>query len=214
MKAEGTYATGDLSFRRIQEAEIRAELIVAQRHLTLNNDGRPYNNTAVAIPVDEEHPYRAELPCLPTHEQRESRLFYPGINHCADAIVVACGGIALIRKHNRDHWAFPGGFRDPGEGALQNAVREGKEEIGVDLEDLDPTLVWEGVVPAPFVRANRFTITSMYGFELYERQDLVVSDTAEIAEARWFSIDQAVSDRRLMIWGHRIVFDTLVTSGT
>lgn len=51
-------------------------------------------------------------------------------------VVVAndAGDILLIRRSDNDNWALPGGAIDLGESAAQAAVRETKEETGIDCE--------------------------------------------------------------------------------
>lgn len=44
------------------------------------------------------------------------------------------GQILLIRRSDNDNWALPGGAIDLGESMAQAAVREVKEETGVDCE--------------------------------------------------------------------------------
>ncbi len=45
------------------------------------------------------------------------------------------GGIVLIKRKNPPHgWALPGGFVDYGESLEAAAVREAKEETGLDVE--------------------------------------------------------------------------------
>jgi 8-oxo-dGTP diphosphatase len=63
---------------------------------------------------------------------REHRNPYP----TADIIIeLAAGGIVLIERKNEPHgWAIPGGFIDYGESAEDCAVREAKEETGLDVE--------------------------------------------------------------------------------
>nr|WP_270039615.1 NUDIX domain-containing protein [Solirubrobacter ginsenosidimutans] len=44
------------------------------------------------------------------------------------------GRLLLIRRSDNDNWALPGGAMDPGESISDAAVRETKEETGVDCE--------------------------------------------------------------------------------
>src|SRR4051812_9653786 len=47
------------------------------------------------------------------------------------------GSIVLIKRANepfKNHWALPGGILDPDETIQQTAVREAKEETGLDVK--------------------------------------------------------------------------------
>ena len=50
------------------------------------------------------------------------------------------GEILLIRRSDNDNWAIPGGAIDLGESLTQAAVRETKEETGIDCETTGPDL--------------------------------------------------------------------------
>src|SRR6202789_2425572 len=49
-------------------------------------------------------------------------------------VVNDAGEILLIRRSDNDNWALPGGAIDLGEADAQAAVRETKEETGIDCE--------------------------------------------------------------------------------
>ena len=52
-----------------------------------------------------------------------------------DIIIEVEGGIVLIERKNPPHgWAIPGGFVDYGETVEAAAIREAKEETGLDVE--------------------------------------------------------------------------------
>ncbi len=52
-----------------------------------------------------------------------------------DIIIEVAGGIVLIERKNEPFgWALPGGFADYGESFEQAAVREAREETGLDIE--------------------------------------------------------------------------------
>lgn len=54
----------------------------------------------------------------------------------AVSVVVAndAGEVLMIRRSDNDKWALPGGAIDLGESVAQAAVRETKEETGIDCE--------------------------------------------------------------------------------
>jgi ADP-ribose pyrophosphatase YjhB (NUDIX family) len=49
-------------------------------------------------------------------------------------VVNGSGEILLIRRSDNDNWALPGGAIDLGESVAQAAIRETKEETGIDCE--------------------------------------------------------------------------------
>ena len=54
-----------------------------------------------------------------------------------EIIITVDGNIVLIERENEPHgWALPGGFVDYGETLEAAAVREAKEETGLDLANL------------------------------------------------------------------------------
>lgn len=55
---------------------------------------------------------------------------------CVDILVdMGAGLVALVERANPPHgWALPGGFVDVGETVEEAALREAREEIGLDVE--------------------------------------------------------------------------------
>lgn len=62
----------------------------------------------------------------------------PAVNSLVPSVNVVvvndAGQLLLIRRSDNDNWAVPGGAIDLGESLTQAAVRETKEETGVDCE--------------------------------------------------------------------------------
>jgi len=78
----------------------------------------------------------------------------------ADTIIeLDGGGIVLIERRNEPHgWAIPGGYIDYGESAEAAAVREAKEETGLDVELVEQFWVYS----APERDPRRHTITIIF----------------------------------------------------
>jgi 8-oxo-dGTP diphosphatase len=69
------------------------------------------------------------------------------------------GGIVLIDRKNPPHgWAIPGGFIDYGESAEAAAVREAKEETGLDVELTEQFQVYS----APDRDPRQHTISTVF----------------------------------------------------
>lgn len=104
----------------------------------------------------------------------------------------SCGTICfnndkvLMVKHNKGHWAFPKGHVEENETEFETAIRETKEETGLEVEIILP---------------ERFVIT-------YSPKEDVIKDVVyfiakplsknlkkqdeEIAQVDWVNIDEAV----------------------
>ncbi|ATB30517.1 NAD(+) diphosphatase [Melittangium boletus] len=108
--------------------------------------------------------------------------FYPRISP-AVIVLITRGDSMLLARNAR----FPGaffstlaGFVDVGESLEQTVMREVKEEVGVDIQNLR----YFGSQPWPYGRSLMVGFTAEYA-----GGDIHV-DGQEIAEAAWFTVDQ------------------------
>jgi 8-oxo-dGTP diphosphatase len=99
-----------------------------------------------------------------------------------DVVIERDGAIVLIARRNPPHgWALPGGFVDYGEKVADAAVREVKEETGLDVR-LEALL---HVYSDPARDTRLHTMTCV--FVGHADGDPVGGDDA--GEARWFPLD-------------------------
>lgn len=114
---------------------------------------------------------------------------YPRPGVTTDCVVFGFDGQALKvllvkrgREPFRGRWATPGGFLEPDEEAPQGALRELREETGLDIAE-----VWE---VAPFTRPGRDPrerVISLVYMALTCPAPVRGGDDA--AEARWFAVN-------------------------
>jgi bifunctional NMN adenylyltransferase/nudix hydrolase len=110
-----------------------------------------------------------------------------------DALVTVAGHVLLVRrKHTpgRGLWAIPGGFLEGRERLCQGALRELKEETGLDAPDADLIDALREV--AVFDHPDRSTrgriLTHAHWFDLPLAVLPKVRGADDAAEARWFPI--------------------------
>ena len=76
-------------------------------------------------------------------------------------------------------WAFPGGVQNPGETEEQSAIREAKEETGLDVEIVG-TKLFEWKHPRTYVQTVYFHCK-----QLDPNQEAIIGEEYEIAEMEW-----------------------------
>ena len=90
------------------------------------------------------------------------------------------GHVLAVRKRGTTRFMQPGGKPDPGESAVDTAIREVREELGVDLE---PTLMrLLGVFEAPAANEGGYVVR---GTVFTHPPIEVTAPEAEIEELRW-----------------------------
>ena len=96
------------------------------------------------------------------------------------------GGAVLLVRHTyraSSTWMLPGGAVRRGEAFRAAAVREAEEELGLDLRDLALLLSYT------VYREHKHDQLSVFLAELPREVDLLLIDRAELAEARWWPLD-------------------------
>jgi ADP-ribose pyrophosphatase YjhB (NUDIX family) len=110
--------------------------------------------------------------------------YSPGRRHDVTLFVTNGGRLALIRKPHFPPgiWRTPGGGVKIDEGFVDGVVREGLEELGVEIE-LQRYVVRAAAI---FRFADQAVPWQTHVFwATTTEEDLAPRDTAEIAEARW-----------------------------
>lgn len=101
--------------------------------------------------------------------------------------------VALISVGDNNRWQLPKGLVDKGESTEDAAVREVREEAGIDtelVERLDKVEYWYfWNENGERVRYHKF----VYFYLLRYKSGDVGDHDHEVNEARWFDIDEAIS---------------------
>ena len=86
--------------------------------------------------------------------------------------------ILLVKGRRSLKWSFPKGHREGSETIWECAVRETKEETGVDLSGLTP------------VAYQKLSAGEYYFFEVDYETEPKIRDTDEVMEARWVTMEE------------------------
>ena len=99
--------------------------------------------------------------------------------------------VALISVGDKNRWQLPKGLVDAGEGAEEAAVREAREETGIETKlvaPLDKIEYW-------YYATNRGGRVRFHKFVYFYLLRYVAGDVgdhdAEVNEARWVELDEA-----------------------
>jgi 8-oxo-dGTP diphosphatase len=109
-----------------------------------------------------------------------------------DLIIETGGGIVLIERRFPPHgWALPGGFVDAGETLAQAAVREAKEETGLDVRLLEQFFTYS----APGRDPRQHTVSTVFiaraSGTLLAADDAAAAGIFDPAEYRELAFDHA-----------------------
>ncbi len=100
------------------------------------------------------------------------------------------GELLILKPDYKDGWLVPGGATDDNESPLRCAIRETKEEIGLDVTDLQLVGVYYGPKKGAFTDSLKFIFS---GGTLTENQITQVKlQTEELEEYIFASLEKAV----------------------
>jgi ADP-ribose pyrophosphatase YjhB (NUDIX family) len=116
------------------------------------------------------------------------RWWGPSYTVGALCVVVDDGDLLLIRHTYRTGWSAPGGLLGRGERPERSAVREVREEVGLDV-DLDG-----GPVPVVWPIFRRIDLAYRARLAPGARREDATVRSAELREVAWFPLDAVPVD--------------------
>jgi len=119
-----------------------------------------------------------------------------------DIIIEMEGGIVLIKRKNPPYgWALPGGFVEYGESLGDAAIREAKEETGLDVVELRQFHTY----PAPDRDPRHHTISTVF----IGKGRGVLKGSDDAVEAKIFTEDNLPDE---IAFDHRKILDDYFTA--
>lgn len=127
--------------------------------------------------------------CYPTLTAFRCKLYYMKREFSAGGIVFNNEGKVLITKHSQNHhWGFPKGWIDEGESLEETAIREVREEGGVEAEIIDK---------AGYTKyMHTFNGEKIFKVVTYFLMKYISGDPKdhdwEMEDAGWFEVEEAL----------------------
>ncbi len=140
---------------------------------------------------------------------------HPRPGYTADVVLLSRGTsfeltVLLIRRGGepfKGSWALPGGFVEEGETSIEAAMRELKEETGIEFTDSDD-LGLIGIYDTPGRDPRGWTISAAYTASVGGEPEAKGGDDA--IEAKWFAVDELPE---LAFDHEKIINDVLILLG-
>lgn len=97
--------------------------------------------------------------------------------------------VLIIYEKGRNFWGFPKGHIEEGETEIQTALREVKEEVGIDVRILDEKYRYEINY---IIEDKQIDKTSVfYLAETIDNSLNLVNQESEIEESKWVTVEDA-----------------------
>ena len=108
---------------------------------------------------------------------------------CGCIIFNKRGNVLLIHQKGGDFWGFPKGHVDEGETEFQTALREVKEEVGLDVNIIDEK--YRYVLNYYIKEKDVDKTTILYLASVKENEENTTIQEAEVEDSKWLSTDEA-----------------------
>ena len=99
-------------------------------------------------------------------------------------IIIEDGAVLIEKqKHNEERlWSFPKGHQEAGETNVETALRETKEEVGLDVDIIDNQPI---IMKYPIHDGTAEKTVYLFIAKLSDKNSPIVIQEAEVEEARW-----------------------------
>lgn len=99
--------------------------------------------------------------------------------------------VLIVYEKGRNFWGFPKGHIEEGETEIQTALREVKEEVGIDVKILDEKYRYETNY---IIEDKQIDKTSIFFIaETLDDNYDTTNQEAEIEDSKWVSVEEALN---------------------
>ncbi len=109
-------------------------------------------------------------------------------------IIIKNGKVLLVYEKNRNFWGFPKGHVENGETEIETALREVKEEVGLDVD-----IYVEKRYTLNYIIRNEIDKTTVLYIAKPKNEKLVVQEN-EIENVKWCDFKEALNTLTFENW--------------
>lgn len=109
-------------------------------------------------------------------------------------IIIKNNKVLLVYEKNRNFWGFPKGHMENGENEIETALREVKEEVGLDVEiNEDKRYVLNYII------RNEIDKTTVLYVAVPKNEKIILQES-EIEDMKWCEFDEALETLTFDDW--------------
>ncbi len=106
---------------------------------------------------------------------------------CCGCIIIENNKVLLVYEKNRNFWGFPKGHMEKAENEIETALREVKEEVGLDVEIIDK----EKRYILNYIIRDEIDKTTVLYLAIPKNKEIVMQES-EIEKVKWCDFEEAL----------------------
>lgn len=106
---------------------------------------------------------------------------------CCGCIIIENNKVLLVYEKNGNFWGFPKGYMEKGENEIETALREVKEEVGLDVEIIDK----ERRYILNYIIRDEIDKTTVLYLAIPKNKEIVMQES-EIEKVKWCDFEEAL----------------------
>ena len=106
---------------------------------------------------------------------------------CCGCIIIENNKVLLVYEKNGNFWGFPKGHMEKGENEIETALREVKEEVGLNVEIIDK----ERRYILNYIIRDEIDKTTVLYLAIPKNKEIVMQES-EIEKVKWCDFEEAL----------------------